>query len=676
MNKGWFKCVLVIVLSLAVFVNGCAAPESAPTAVPATTTVEIPGGQTTIVVDSLGNEVAVPEEVKSVASMRCGITEIICALGQRDKIVAVEEGVKTGTGYGAFIASVYPDLMDRATPLAGHDINAEEMLRINPDVVLHGGYGRIKQAEALKEQVPELPVVIAHFETIENYMDDIRIVAQCVDAEDRAEELIAYLQTRLDFVASRVSDVPEDQKVRVFYGGHDAYHAYGGETFEHSQIVAAGGVNVAEQLTGWMPEVSPEQMLQWDPQVIVLLNGASAEDVLNDPKLSGLSAVKDGRVYVLPEASWDFSSPRALFCIEWLATKLYAEKFVDVDIEADADEFYQAVFGVDYGGPPLADTEQTEGVSSRTITDMMGRQVEIPARPERIVSVFPYVTFTTLALGGEDILVGVDSASSQNEHLAQVYPAVRDLPAVGSAFNVNQESVLMADPELVLTVTWDDDPDETQATLGVPVLCVDLNFYKESIEFIAQVLGGDAEDKASELVSYYEEKRAYIGDRISDVPPAEKTKVYIAGGDGLLSAFGTESTWHYEIEDAGGINVSAELVGGGSHEVSMEQVIIWDPDVIVLDKSCPDVVADVLSDARWQSISAVKEGRVYRAPDGFLDTWGRPHMESALARVWLADKLYPERMEMDIVEEARSFYATFYGIVLSDEEIDGILNPE
>jgi iron complex transport system substrate-binding protein len=358
MKRSWLLCVVTMILGLAILGSSCTSPGPEPR------------GEVVTVVDSLGNEVMIPKQVSGVASMRSGITEIICALGQKDKIVAVEEGTKEGAGYGAFIAGVHPDLMERDCPLAGGDISAEEMLRIDPDLVLHGGYGRIKQADAFKEQVPEMPVVIAHFETLEHYMDDIRIVAQCVNAEERAEELITYLQSKLDFVASAVGDVPEGEKVRVFYGGHDIYHAYGGETFEHFQIVRAGGVNVAADLTGWMPEVSAEQLLQWDPQVVVLLSGVSVDDVLNDSKLASLSAVQDGRVYALPESGWDFSSPRALFCIEWLASKLYPERFADVDIEAEADEFYQNVFGVDYAGPSLA-----EAGGTHVVTDMAGRQV-------------------------------------------------------------------------------------------------------------------------------------------------------------------------------------------------------------------------------------------------------------------------------------------------------------
>jgi len=666
MDKGaWVKYVIEITSQ---------AEEGSSGPVPTVEPVE--PGQGKVVVDSLNREVTIPSKVERVASMRSGITEIICALGQKEKIAAVDEMVKAGGGYGGFITDVHPDLMDRTAPYAGRDINAEEMLRVAPDLVLHGGYGRIHQAEALMEQVPELPVVIAHFETIENYMDDIRIVAHCVGAEERAEELIDYLQGTLDFVQSRVEEVPQDEKVRVFYGGHDIYHAYTPETFEHAQIERAGGVNVADELSGWLPEVSPEQLLVWDPEVIVVLNGVDVDAILNDPKVAGVSAIENERVYALPEAGWDFSSPRALFCIEWLATKLYPERFADVDIEAEADAFYRAVFDAEYQGPPLADASQTMSTDVRTVSDMAGRRVQIPAEPERVVSVFPYITFSALTLGAEDVLVGVDSMAAQNGTLAQVYPAVHEIPDVGTVFNLNAESVLATDPDVVLTVPWGQDPDEMEDTLGLPVVSVDMNEYRASTAFIARVLGGEAEQKAADLLDFYEENMSEIHDRISDLPAEERTRVYVAGGDGFLTAFGRESTWHYEVVDAGGIHVSEDLIGGGSHQVSAEQVLLWDPDVIILDQSCPDTVADVMADDRWQSLNAIQEERVYRVPEGYLDTWGRPHVESVLSRMWLASLLYPDQADVDIVAEVQDFAATFYGVDLSDAEVSDMLNRE
>jgi len=629
-------------------------------------------GETKVVTDSVKREVTIPKQVNRVASLRSGITEIICALGQKDKIIAVDEMVQAGSSYGAFITSVHPDLKDCASPIASHDINVEEMLRLAPDLVLHGGYGRIKQAEALMKQVPSLPVVIAHFETIEDYMDDIRLVAQCVNAEERAEPLITCLYQELDSTVARVKDVPENRRVRVFYGGHDIYHAYTPGTFEHSQIVMAGGVNVAESLEGWLPEVSAEQLLRWDPQVVVLLHGADVDEVLGDKRLAGLSAVQNKRVYALPEASWDFSSPRALFCIKWLATKFYPDRFSDVDIYAEADAFYQEVFGVDYAGPALTEGGRPPAPSGqRTITDMNKRRVKLPATVSRVVSLHSDLTYAILGLGGQDVLVGVDSTSPKNARLAGLYPDMAKLPDVGSFFSVNQESVLLTRPDVVLTVGWQRDVDKLQQSLGVPVVCVDSNYYKESLSFVAQVLGADAEKKAKVFLDYYDGRIGEIAKKTAAMP---KTTVYIAGGSGLLSTYGKESTWQYEIQDAGGVNVAADIAGGGAHEVSVEQVITWNPDVIILDQSCTDTVADLMKDMRWQSIAAVKDKRVYRAPDGYVNTFGRPHLESAFARVWLADKLYPGKLGLDIVQEAKAFYQECLGLTLSDSDVSGILN--
>jgi iron complex transport system substrate-binding protein len=307
---------------------------------------------------------------------------------------------------------------------------------------------------------------------------------------------------------------------------------------------------------------------------------------------------------------------------------------------------------------------------------MAGRQVEIPANVSRVVSLSSDITLSALVLGAENKLVGMDSFSPDKENFARVYPALQELPDVGTFFSVNAESVLLADPDVILTVAWHPDPDKTQGTLGIPVVCIDADYYKESLELMAEILGGEAETKAAELIAYYEEKMAVIQDAIASVPEEERTKVYIAGSDGFLSTFGKESEWQFELEDVGAINVAADIVGGGSHEVSVEQVLLWDPDVIILDDTCGDSLADVLADPRWQSVTAIQEGRVYRAPTGFMDTYGRPHVESVVARIWEASICYPDLVDFDVAAEAADFYNRFFGVAVPEAEIETMLNPE
>ena len=385
--------------------------------------------------------------------------------------------------------------MERAAPFRNRDISAEEMLRLNPDVVLHGGYGRIAQAEALQKQVPDMPIVIAHFETIEDYMNDIRIVAQCVNAEEAAERLIATLQGTLDFVTERVKDIPESEKVRVFYGGHDIYKAYTGTTFEHAQIVMAGGINVAADLEGWHPEVSAEQLLVWDPEVIIVLNGVDVDAILADPKVQGVSAIKNRRVYSLPEASWDFSSPRALFCIEWLAQILYPERFADIDIDAEADAFTEpcrcGLHRAELGSGLTATSE------TRIVTDMIGRKVEVPRHIARAMPLSSDITASLMALGVGDRLAAVDSMTPANANLMAAFPELADKSAPCAFFDANAESILAVNPDVVLTVSWQRDPDKLQEMMGIPVVCIDLNLYAPTLRFLSELMG--VEDRAGEI---------------------------------------------------------------------------------------------------------------------------------------------------------------------------------
>ncbi|MDD5486299.1 MAG: ABC transporter substrate-binding protein [Dehalococcoidales bacterium] len=318
------------------------------------------------------------------------------------------------------------------------------------------------------------------------------------------------------------------------------------------------------------------------------------------------------------------------------------------------------------------DPTTVPGNDTVVITDMAGRSVEIPANLTRVASVFPYVTQIQLALGKGDVLVAIDAASAFNDNLAELYPVVSDLPNVGSAFNINKEALLVTDPQLVITVTWDQDPDKTQSMLGVPVICVDLNYYKDGIEFLGEVLG--VKSRAQTLTRFYDDTIAHIQNKLNSVNESDYKRVYVAAGGGAKSTFGAESTWHYEVVEAGGINVAADLIGGGSHDVSMEQIISWDPEVILIDNDCPDTVADILGDSQWQSVTAVKNGQVYASPKGYLDTFGRPHLESVLCRIWAADIFYGDLMGFDVIAEAKDFYSEFYGKDFSTDQIKEILS--
>jgi len=308
-------------------------------------------GKTKTIIDSTGTSVEIPADVKRVVALRSGIVEMIVVLGAEDKLVGIDDYTAKGTDFGAYIAEICPQVLNLTVPVSGKTINLEQIIALEPDVVLIGGYGRLSWIDPLK--AANLTVVVTHFEEIGNFTRDLKILAQVVGKENEANTVAAYIQGVLDKVESRVGNIPTDEQVTAYFCSHDAFHVYGGTTFEHAQIVTANGIDVAESITTWLPEISPEQLLLWNPDVIFTLSGTSTEDILNDTRIQDVSAVKNGKVYSMPEGGWDFGSLRAIFAIEWMASKLYPDKFSDINMTQETNSFYQTVYDVDYSGPSL-----------------------------------------------------------------------------------------------------------------------------------------------------------------------------------------------------------------------------------------------------------------------------------------------------------------------------------
>jgi iron complex transport system substrate-binding protein len=153
---------------------------------------------TKTIVDSTGTEVTVPTNITRVVALRSGIVEMLCVLGQEDKIVGVDEQTTAGTGYGTFNVQLCPELLGVTAPVSGKTINKEALIALQPDVVFIGGYGRLDWIEDLQDT--GLTVVVTHFEEIGNYTRDLGIIAEVMGVEEEAQPFINHVQTTLDLI--------------------------------------------------------------------------------------------------------------------------------------------------------------------------------------------------------------------------------------------------------------------------------------------------------------------------------------------------------------------------------------------------------------------------------------------------------------------------------------------
>ena len=116
------------------------------------------------------------------------------------------------------------------------------------------------------------------------------------------------------------------------------------------------------------------------------------------------------------------------------------------------------------------------------------------------------------------------------------------------------------------------------------------------------------------------------------------------------------------MEHAGALNVAAATVKG-ARQVSLEQVLQWNPQVIFVQDRYPQVVKQIENDPQWQAIDAVKNHRVWLMPE-YAKAWGYPMPEAlAIGELWMAKKLYPERYNsVDVDKQAQDYYQRFYRV--------------
>ena len=326
-----------------------------------------------------------------------------------------------------------------------------------------------------------------------------------------------------------------------------------------------------------------------------------------------------------------------------------------------------------------------ETAETREITDMAGRKVTVPTA-ENIESVFSAGPVAAIFL----YMVVPDKLLGWNYELNDVEKSIildkyQDLPNFGMGDAVNYEAVIAANPTIAINSgkindAMVSDCDALSESLGIPVVAVDneLNNSAEAFRFMGELLG--VEDHAEELVQYAEQVFTDIN-VLSDIPEEKKVSVYFGNGEDSLET-APRGSQHAQILDAiNAVNVADLELGDGSRvQISAEQLLAWDPDVIVVngepkaDKSGSSAAEDILSNPDYASLKAVQDQKVYGTPNAPFSWVDRPAGPNRLIGMrWFSALIYPEYIKCDINEEIHKFFDLFYHVDLSDEQLENVL---
>ena len=330
-------------------------------------------------------------------------------------------------------------------------------------------------------------------------------------------------------------------------------------------------------------------------------------------------------------------------------------------------------------GAQSAPTEdENTAPETRVFTDSVGREVTVPVQIDRIAVSGPMAQIVLFALC-PDKLVGISNAwdESAAQYLDTEY---YNLPLLGQLYGgkgeLNLETLLESGAQVVIDVgeakgSIVEDLDALQEQTTIPFVHIDaaLATMDETYTLLGDLLG--MPDEAKALADYC---RSTYDRALTIADSVEKANLLYVTGDAGLNVI-AQGSYHAEVIDLLSNNLAVvddPSSKGTGNEVDMEQILNWNPDVILF---APDSVYDTMAgDAAWQGVTAIQNGAYYEVPMGPYNWMGfPPSVQRLLGMLWMAKVLYPEAADYDLYTEAAEYFKLFYHCDLTREQYDALV---
>lgn len=315
---------------------------------------------------------------------------------------------------------------------------------------------------------------------------------------------------------------------------------------------------------------------------------------------------------------------------------------------------------------------------TREFTDSLGRTVTLPTKLDKVAISGPLAQIFCFALC-PDKLVGIATAWDKTAE-AFFDTSYYNLPILGQLYGgkgeLNLETLLASGAQVVIDVgepkkTAKDDLDALQEQTGI--VFVHITATTETAADAYRKLGDlvGMTEEAEVLAKYCEQTYANITELMSKV--TKKRVLYCLGDKGCNVI--AKGSFHGEILDMMAENVAvvdSPSSKGTGNEVDMEQILLWNPDVILFAPG--SIYGTVTSDSAWTELDAIKNDNFYEVPFGPYNWMGfPPSVQRYLGMLWLAKLLYPEQADFKLFTEVQNYFKLFYHCELTQAQFEDLM---
>ena len=357
------KRVLSMLLAFAMVLSLCACGQQ--TAKTTGTPTDVAGtsetSKTRVVTDALGREVEIPAEVNKIVALS-NVPRMVVYLGLADRVVGYSgtdpESVTPLTAYAYVVKDLWADVPIVGTDAGGNtDYYPEEIIATHPDVIICCYTEDVVKDLEMQTGIPVVSVATGNlFE--DDYDQSLRIIGEVCGVEDRAKEVIAYIDSCLADLNKRTSGIADADKPMALSAAatFKGVHGIEGVRIKDQVFTAVNAVNIAAQDTtddnSTAVEVDKEQILAWNPDYIFCDYGGVQlvkQDAEANPDFyAQLKAYNGGHIYQYPSSTSYYSNVEIpLANCYFVGSVLYPEQFADVDLTAKANEIFKFFLGVD-----------------------------------------------------------------------------------------------------------------------------------------------------------------------------------------------------------------------------------------------------------------------------------------------------------------------------------------
>ena len=328
-----------------------------------------------LVEDCYGKQIEVKENPEYIGSVFASISHALGMLGETSRIVAISEG----NTRDYLFCEMFPEILEARVAKGNSAISIEETMKDPaPDVLIMNPEGAMDEAAETQFSNMGVPTLTVSFNSLQEQLDIMSMLGDLVQQEERAKKYIDYTNDIVELVESRVGNLKEEEKVSVYHSINELLRTDKPDSLSSDWMELAGTHNVAFDIIDADAEftltsksyVALEELLQADPECIIINGGDVYDYIMANERFHNMQAFKNDKIFIIPLGATRWGHPNSMetcMAVLWTASTIYPEYFEDIDMREETKRFYSEVWNYE-----LSDEQVDNILGGRVYKEIKG----------------------------------------------------------------------------------------------------------------------------------------------------------------------------------------------------------------------------------------------------------------------------------------------------------------